>query len=113
MSGGNRQKRWLGRRLSLAVLMTSALVLSACTSSIADLPVVGTPADAPERPKDQGAYLPVNDLPPARDDQALDPKERAKIQAELIAARDRQAIATPQNGQGNSSQTSSQSQGSK
>jgi hypothetical protein len=97
----------------LAALMMSALVVSACTSSIADLPVVGTPADAPVRPKDQGAYLPVNDLPPARDDQALDPKERAKIQAELIAARDRQAIATPQNGQGSSSQGSSQRQGTK
>jgi hypothetical protein len=97
----------------LAALMMSALALSGCTSSIADLPVVGTPADAPERPKDQGAYLPVNDLPPDRDDQALDPKERAKIQAELIAARDRQAIATPQNGQRNSPQGSSQGQGTK
>jgi hypothetical protein len=113
MSGGNRQKRWLGRQLVLAALMMSALAQSACTSSIADLPVVGTPADAPERPKDQSAYLPVNDLPPARDDQALDPKERAKIQSELIAARDRQAIATPQNGKSDSSQSSSQAQGSK
>ena len=94
--------------------MMSALALSACTSSIADLPVVGTPADAPERPRDQPGYLPVNDLPPDRDDQALDPKERAKIQAELIAARDRQAIATPQNGQGNvSQQGSSPGQGTK
>jgi hypothetical protein len=106
MSGGYRQKRWL----ALAALMMSALALSACTSSIADLPVVGTPADAPERPKEQGAYLPVNDLPPNRDEQTLDPKERARIQAELIAARDRQAVAAPpQNGQANSSQSPNQS----
>jgi len=94
--------------------MMSALVLSSCTSSIADLPVIGTPSDAPERPKEQGAYLPVNDLPPNRDEQVLDPKERAKIQAELIAARDRQAIATPPpSSQTSSSQNSTQSQGSK
>jgi hypothetical protein len=106
----NRQKR----RLALAALMMSAFALSACTSSIADLPVIGTPADAPERPKEQGGYLPVNNLPPDREEQVLDPKDRAKLQAELLAARDRQAIATPpQNGQANSSQSSTQSQGSK
>jgi hypothetical protein len=102
----DRQKR----RLALAALMMSALALSGCSSSIADLPVVGTPSDAPERPKEPGAYLPVNDLPPGRDEQVLDPKERAKIQADLIAARDRQAIATPpQNGK--PSQTQGQGQG--
>jgi hypothetical protein len=104
----DRQKR----RLALAALMMSALALSGCSSSIADLPLVGTPSDAPERPKEQGAYLPVNDLPPNRDEQVLDPKERAKIQADLIAARDRQAIATPpQNGK--TSQTQGQGQSSK
>ncbi len=94
--------------------MMSGLPLSGCASSIADLTSLGTPADAPERPKEQGAYLPVNDLPPNRDEEALDPKERAKIQAELIAARDRQAIAAPpQNSQANSSQNSTQNQSSK
>jgi hypothetical protein len=110
MSGAGRRKRWL----ALAALTMSALALSGCTSSIADLPLVGTPADAPERPKEQGTYLPVNNLPPNRDEQVLDPKERAKIQAELIAARDRQAIAAPpQSSQANSPQNSTQSQGSK
>jgi hypothetical protein len=76
------------------VVLMSALALAGCTSQIADLPLVGTPADAPARPKEQGAFLPVNDLPPDRDEAAMDPKERAKIQSELIAARDRQAAAT-------------------
>jgi hypothetical protein len=94
--------------------MMSLLALTGCTSSIADLPTVGTPADASERPKEQAGYLPVNDLPPERDDQVLDPKQRAKLQAELIAARDRQAVATPpQAGQANASQGSAQSQSSK
>ena len=80
--------------LALAALLMSALALSGCATSIADMPLAGTPADAPARPKEPGSYLPVNDLPPDRDDSTMDPAQRAKIQAELIAARDRQAAAT-------------------
>jgi hypothetical protein len=83
----NRQNK----RLALGVLLMAALALGGCSSSIADLPLVGTPADAPARPKEAGAYLPVHDLPPDRDAAVIPPKERAKIEAELIAARDRQA----------------------
>jgi hypothetical protein len=107
-----RHKRWIA-----VALIMSALAVSGCTSSIADLPLVGTPSDAPERPKEPGAYLPVNDLPPERDEQVLDPKERARIQAELTAARDRQAVVLPpqngqtQGGQINASQNANQSQG--
>jgi hypothetical protein len=82
------------RRMScLGALFACALLLGGCSSQIADLPGVGVPSDAPARPKEPGAYLPVNDLPPNRDEEVLDPKERAKIQAELTAARDRQAAA--------------------
>jgi hypothetical protein len=77
----------------LAALLASVLALGGCSSSIADLPLVGTPADAPPRPKEAGAYLPVHDLPPDRAEPELPPAERAKIQAELVAARDRQASA--------------------
>jgi hypothetical protein len=86
----NREKRaWaLG-----ALLLLSVLALGGCSSSIADLPLVGTPADAPPRPKEANGYLPVHDLPPDRDQAALPPAEQAKIQKELIAARDRQASA--------------------
>jgi hypothetical protein len=86
---GNRKKRGL----ALAALLSSALALGGCATSIADLPLVGTPANAPERPKEAGAYLPVHDLPPDRVEPELAPAERAKIQAELVAARDRQASA--------------------
>ena len=75
----------------MGALLLSALALGGCSSSIADLPLVGTPADAPVRPKETGAYLPVHDLPPDRDEAALPPAEQAKIEKELIAARDRQA----------------------
>ena len=81
------------RALALGALLASALALGGCSTSIADLPLVGTPANAPERPKEAGAYLPVHDLPPDREEAAMPPAERAKIQDELIAARDRQASA--------------------
>jgi hypothetical protein len=81
------------RALAVAALLLSALALGGCATSIAELPLVGTPADAPARPKEAGGYLPVHDLPPNRDQAAMAPAERAKIEAELAAARDRQAAA--------------------
>ncbi len=72
-------------------MLLSALALGGCSTSIADLPLVGTPADAPAHARETGAYLPVNELPPARDAAAMDPADRAKLQAELVAARERQA----------------------
>jgi hypothetical protein len=85
------------RLWSIAALFASAFALGGCSTSIADLPGLGTPADAPQRPKEAGSYLPVHDLPPDRDEAALKPKEQEKIEAELRAARDRQATssATP------------------
>jgi hypothetical protein len=81
-----------GRVVVWGALLMAVLTLGGCSSTIADLPVVGTPADAPARPKEAGAYLPVHDLPPDRDAEVIPPKERTKIEAELIAARDRQAV---------------------
>jgi hypothetical protein len=86
----NRKRRALALG---ALLLSSALALGGCATSIADLPLIGTPADAPARPKEAGAYLPVHDLPPDREEAAIPPAERAKIAAELAAARDRQASA--------------------
>src|SRR6266850_7315850 len=81
------------RAVAAGVLLLSALALGGCATSIADMPLVGTPADAPARPKEAGAYLPVHDLPPDREESAMAPAERAKVQSELVAARDRQATA--------------------
>jgi outer membrane murein-binding lipoprotein Lpp len=81
------------RRLVLAALVCAGLALAGCTSQIADLPLVGTPTDAPARPKEVGAYLPVNDLPPKRDEAAMDVATRTQIRNELAAARERQAAA--------------------
>jgi hypothetical protein len=79
-------------------LLMATLAAGGCSTQIADLPAVGLPADAPPRPKEAGSYLPVHDLPPERAEAAMKPDEQKRIQAELIAARDRQAASgTPQN----------------
>lgn len=76
-----------------AAVLLLALSAGGCASTIADLPVVGLPNDAPNRPKDPGGYPAVHDMPAARDTAALPAAEQAKLQADLIAARDRQAAA--------------------
>lgn len=85
------------KAFAVGVLLASALALGGCSSSIADLPMVGTPADAPARPKEAGGYLPVHDLPPDREEAAMPPAERAKLLHELAAARDRQASTAAKN----------------
>ena len=89
MSVDRQNRAWI-----VGALLLSAVALGGCSSSIADMPLLGTPADAPARPKEAGGYLPVHDLPPDRQEAALPPAEQAKIEKELIAARDRQASAT-------------------
>jgi hypothetical protein len=83
--------------LAVGLLVLSALALGGCSSTIADLPLVGTPADAPARSKDAGAYLPVHDLPPDRVEAEMTPAEQAKALKELAAARDHQASVAAKN----------------
>jgi hypothetical protein len=82
------------RALVWGAVLLSALVLGGCSTSIAELPLVGTPTDAPARPKEAGNYLPVEDLPSNRDEAVIAPDEQARIKAELLAARDRQAAVS-------------------
>ncbi|MDN4982429.1 hypothetical protein KUL72_20330 [Bradyrhizobium arachidis] len=70
-------------------LLIAALALGGCSSQLADY----TPTDAQAHSRDSGGYLPVHDLPPDRDEAIIPPDQRAKIEAELAAARDRQAVA--------------------
>ena len=93
MSCGQIKGIWAG-----AALLLAALALGGCSTSIADIPL-GSASSEPHA-KDAGAYLPVNELPPARDEAAMDAVERAKVQKELVAARDRQASAVAAKDQG-------------
>ena len=75
----------------MAALVLSALALGGCATSIAEMPLSDAPADAPAHPKEADAYLPVEDLPPPREDAAMAPAEQDKLKAELEAARNRHA----------------------
>ena len=86
------------RLLAAGALLASTVALGGCSTSIADLSAIGLPSDAPARPKESSGYLPVHDVPPEREEAAMKPAEQAKIQAELIAARERQASSAAQNG---------------
>ena len=90
-------------------MLLTALALGGCSTSISDIPL-GT-ASSDTRAKDAGAYLPVNELPPARDEAAMEPAERAKVQKELVAARDRQASAVAAKDQGQASAVAAKDQG--
>jgi hypothetical protein len=83
--------------LAAGLLLLSAVTLGGCATSIADMPIVGTPADAPARSKDAGSYLPVHDLPPDREEAEMTPAEQAKALKELAAARDHQASVAAKN----------------
>ena len=78
------------RTFASAWLGLCIFTLTGCSSSTLESvsPVPWMPTDARTR------YLPVNDLPPDRDEPPIPPDQRARIEAELAAARDRQAPAT-------------------
>lgn len=87
-----------GGALAGAALLLVALALGGCSTSISEMPLGSVSSDA--KAKDTGTYLPVNALPPEREEAAMDPAERAKVQKELVAARDHQASAAAAKGQG-------------
>ena len=88
-------------------MLLVALALGGCSTSISEMPLGS--ASSETRTRESGAYLPVNALPPDRDEAAMEPAERAQIQKELIAARERQASAAKEQAQGkDQSQTQNQ-----
>ena len=85
--------------LAAAALLLVALALGGCSTSISEMPL-GTASSDTRTAKDTGTYLPVNAVPPEREEAAMDPAERAKVQKELVAAREHQASAAAAKGQG-------------
>ena len=84
--------------LAGAAWLLVALALGGCSTSISEMPIGSASSDT--RATETSAYLPVNAVPPERDEAAMDPAERAKVQKELVAARERQASAAAAKGQG-------------
>ncbi len=80
------------RLLAPALLLACVTGLAGCSSMIGDnLPSAagGLPEGAPARAAAQPAYPAVHEMPPARETVTLTDDEQKKLEADLIAARDR------------------------
>ena len=73
-------------RHAVPAIFVLALALGGC-ASVADVPLIGVPANAPPRPETTGTYLPVHDLPPPRQDEMMSLAEQTRIANELAEAR--------------------------
>lgn len=69
-------------------IVVLAVALGGC-SFVADVPLIGVPSNAPPRPEGPGAYLPVHDVPPPRQEEVLNAAEQKRIYDELDAAREK------------------------
>jgi hypothetical protein len=70
-----------------AVLSVFALSAAGCLATVADSPLADSASDtAAARTVESNAYIPVHGMPLDRIEPTMDPGQRAKIQAELIAA---------------------------
>lgn len=79
--------------LWLALCLPAAATLAGCsTASVAEnLPAdLGLPAGTPARPAGTPQYPAVHDMPPPRTSETLNEDEVAKLQQDLITARDNQ-----------------------
>lgn len=74
-----------------AALLLLSFSLGGCATSSAGSSLMDARAESPAPPKAR-AYPLVEDLPAKREMPAMTPDERLKLQKELIAARDRQAV---------------------
>jgi hypothetical protein len=75
-------------------LALTAVLLSACsTTDIDKIPheLGGLPAGAPARPADPPSYPAVHDMPPQRAAAVLDAEQQKKLEADLVAIRNRQS----------------------
>ncbi|WP_412772583.1 hypothetical protein [Nitrobacter sp.] len=85
--------RPIGRAaFGVVTILLLLLSLGGCSTSIADLPFGGS-SDAPERAADVPDYPAVHDIPAPREQAAMDPAEQARVEKELIAARQHQSQA--------------------
>jgi hypothetical protein len=85
----------------MALSAIAAVTLAACSSlgnKIGDtLPTSagGLPSDVPARSATQPDFVPVDHTPPPRETKPLTEDERKKLEADLVALRDRQEGKTP------------------
>jgi hypothetical protein len=80
--------------LAAALCVCAAAILAGCsTGTMGDnMPTAagGLPENTPQRPATPAAYPAVHDMPPPRTNMLTD-EEQKKLEADLVAARDRAA----------------------
>jgi len=77
--------------------LVASASLSGCASisqkfadTASQMPGIGLPAGAPERPAEPTAFPAVHDIPPPRNSVTLTNTEQQTLEDDLVAARDRQ-----------------------
>lgn len=88
----SRSKSETGLTARIVVVLAAA-TLAGCGSTISQMPVVGMPSNAPPPPAQSKGYLPVNDLPDAREQAPLDASQQVTMEQELSALRAKQKAA--------------------
>jgi hypothetical protein len=80
-----------------ALVVMLAVAMSGCASisqkfaeTASQLPAVGLPAGAPERPSEPTPFPAVHDIPPPRNSVTLTNMEQQRLEEDLVAARDHQ-----------------------
>jgi hypothetical protein len=74
-------------RIATALLLLSSVWLGGCVTSSANSSLMDARAEVPA----PGGYMPVQEMPPKRENPALTPDEVLKLRKDLIDARDRQS----------------------
>jgi hypothetical protein len=90
----------IGRRLTAlaaGALLLSSLALGGCATSNPGSSPMDARAEAPA-PHKTSAYPALGSAASEREDHAMTPDERSKLKQELLAARDRQAVAAKSQG---------------
>jgi len=100
MAGWTRLPGMAAALLRLALLPVAlGPALSGCASmsevvdTASQLPKVGLPANAPERPAQPMAFPAIHDVPPPRTAAVLTDIEQRKLETDLVSARNQQQAA--------------------
>ena len=82
------RRRGRARLLAAAILVSGSAGLAGCGSTLASMPLIGEPKNAPPRPEGEQTY-PVPFVATAKPaEEKMSAAERDKLKADLIAARD-------------------------
>jgi hypothetical protein len=82
--------RLLASILTVAALSGCADISKKFADTASQLPAVGLPAGAPERPAEPAAFPAVHDVPPPRNSVTLTNFEQQQLEDDLVTARDHQ-----------------------